>query len=62
MVVDDDRGHYELTGEEAERVKEIHERLEHLTSEKLVKKYNFLIYNYTWDTLHVQSIFCMEYS
>lgn len=38
VVKGDDRGVYELVGEEAERVKEIHNRLEHLTSEKMVSK------------------------
>ena len=38
VVKGDDRGVYELVGEEAERVKEIHNRLEHLTSDKLVSK------------------------
>ena len=36
VVKGDDRGEYVLIGEEAERVKEIHSRLEHLTSDKLV--------------------------
>lgn len=36
VVKGDDRGKYELVGEEAERVKEIHNRLEHLTSDKPV--------------------------
>lgn len=38
VVQGDDRGMYELVGEEAERVKEIHNRLEHLTSDKVVSK------------------------
>lgn len=38
VVQGDDRGVYELVGEEAERVKEIHNRLEHLTSDKMVEK------------------------
>lgn len=38
VVKGDDRGMYELVGEEAERVKEIHNRLEHLTSDKVVSK------------------------
>jgi len=37
VVKGDDRGTYVLVGEEAERVKEIHSRLEHLTSDKLVE-------------------------
>ena len=40
VVKGDDRGEYVLIGEEAERVKEIHSRLEHLTSDKLVTNYN----------------------
>ena len=36
VVKGDDRGEYELIGEEADRVKEIHKRLEHLSSDKLV--------------------------
>lgn len=36
VVQGDDRGVYELVGEEAQRVEEIHNRLEHLTSDKLV--------------------------
>ena len=36
VIKGDDRGMYELVGEEAERVKEIHSRLEHLTSDKIV--------------------------
>lgn len=36
VIKGDDRGTYELVGEEAERVKEIHSRLEHLTSDKIV--------------------------
>ena len=38
VVKGDDRGVYELVGEEAERVKQIHNRLEHLTSDKVVSK------------------------
>lgn len=38
VVKGDDRGVYELVGEEAERVKDIHNRLEHLTSDKMVSK------------------------
>ena len=38
VVKGDDRGVYELVGEEAERVKEIHSRLEHLTSDKVVSE------------------------
>lgn len=36
MVVGDTKGKYILQGEEAKRVQEIHERLEHLTSDKQV--------------------------
>ena len=36
VVRGDERGTYELVGEDAERVKEIHNRLEHLTSDKPV--------------------------
>ena len=36
VVKGNDRGEYVLIGEEAERVKEIHSRLEHHTSDKLV--------------------------
>ena len=39
VVKGDDRGKYELVGEEAERVKEIHNRLEHLTSDKPVSPF-----------------------
>lgn len=38
VVQGDDRGVYELVGEEAQRVEEIHNRLEHLTSDKMVEK------------------------
>jgi hypothetical protein len=36
VVVGDTKGQYIVQGEEAKRVQEIHERLEHLTSDKLV--------------------------
>ena len=36
VVRGDERGTYKLVGEDAERVKEIHNRLEHLTSDKPV--------------------------
>ena len=42
VVKGDDRGTYVLVGEEAERVKEIHSRLEHLTSDKLVSAIQLL--------------------
>ena len=44
VVKGDDRGKYELVGEEAERVKEIHSRLEHLTSDKLVSTLSFCVF------------------
>ena len=37
VVTGDERGRYELVGDEAKRVQDIHERLEHLTSDKLVR-------------------------
>ena len=56
VVLGSDMGHYELVGEEAKRVQEIHQHLNHLTSDKLVLVKSSLLFS----TLCPTSTYCIR--